>query len=153
MLMEEKQMNKINVYSEEEFETYKGVCCGLNRITDKKLARTLPKGLCYWCEKNKARFPTERAIKEFNIEPKQSIMCENCFLTPITDKLKIIEKFGSIEINISLSEEQKENNQQKAKEILEKIKIEPLKFASNYEPQIIKAIKKGGEFCKFFEDN
>lgn len=145
-------MSEINVYTEQEFEKYKGICCGLKKVTDEKLARTLNKNLCYWCEERTAKFPTTKAIKDFNIIPKRAVLCEDCFIKPIEDKLKIVEKFGSVNISF-ISEQQKEKNKLKAKKLLEDINKNKILFCNKYEVLILKIVKAGGDFCKFFEDN
>lgn len=135
-------MGDFEVYTDEEFENYKGIACGLNKITEEKLARTQSKGLCYWCEKRNAKFPTYKPQ-----------LCVLCFITIITDKLEKVAKFGSEKIDFSLSEEQKEKNKLKANETLARIREEPEKFAEEYEQEILKVLEKEVEPLRFFEDN
>ena len=145
-------MEKINIYDKEDFNKCKSVCFSLKKVTDKKLERTLNKNLCFWCEERTAKFPKISTIEKFNIIPKQAIFCESCFVKPIEDEFKIIEKFGSGNICF-ISEEKREKNKLLAKKYLEDIDKNKIRFCDEHELLILNIIKSFGEFCKFFEDN
>ena len=140
-------------YSEKHFEDCQRLYYGLKGLADEKLKITSSKGLCFVCEKRVANFPTKQSIKEFNIVPTYPCMCANCFIKFFVDDLENVEKFGSVEMDFSLSEEQKEKNKRMGKKLLEKIRENPESFAERYELGILNMIKRGGEELKFFEDN
>lgn len=134
-------MKRMSVYTEEEFEKYKGICLGLSRITHRKLMRT-HKGFCFGCERKKAEYP--------KLKPQ---LCVECFISFIMDQLREILKFGSENMDVILSEEQKARNKRKAKKTLEQIKKEPEKFAEKYEQNILIIIEREAKSLRFFEDN
>jgi len=140
-------------YSEKHFEDCQRLYYGLKGLADEKLKITSSKGLCFVCEERIAKFPTQQSIKDFNIVPKYPCMCATCFIKFFVDDLETIEKFGSVEMNFSLSEKQKERNKQIAKKLLETIRKNSERFAERYELGILNMIKRGGEELKFFEDN
>ncbi len=134
-------MNNINVFSREKFEEYKKINSNLNEITREKIERTQDRGFCFWCEKEKAEYPKQKPQ-----------LCVKCFVSVITNILEEIQKFGSVGINTSINQIQKDKNKVKAKQILEIINTHKKEFAEKYEIFILQLLNQEKKWDDFFKE-
>ena len=139
----------MRIYTKEQFEKYKNIFKSCERLADSKLERTQKKGLCFWCETEKAEFPHQ-----------QPQACVNCWLNVLIYKLEEVKKFGVLDdLNkpplqeLFIAPQQLEKNKNNASKMLVEILKDKIHSAKKYEKLIFGIIRSNKDFYKFFEEN